>query len=118
MLNAEAGSLYATGANTDVTITLAARAGQRWSIGGLMWSLEGADLGTTPILSVFLIDTTSTNLIWSIDVGDSAPAWTSDKGSVILSEPIKFPHNRAVLFELVAPTGVTGKLNILGAKAF
>ncbi len=119
MLNVEAANLHKADTAEDVTLTLPAISNKRWSIGGLLWSLEGAEVTTTAILSVFLIDTASTNLIWQIDVGDSAPNTTSLPlpGQLILSEPVKFPPSRAVVFELVAATAVVGKLNILGAKA-
>ena len=116
MLNAEAGTYTATGTAADVTVTLAARTNSRWSIGGLLWSLEGAEVTTTAQLNVFLIDTAATNAIWSIDLGDSAPGTTSLQDQLVLSEPIKFPAGRAVIFQLVAATAVVGKLNVLGAK--
>ena len=112
MLNVEAGNLYAANTAADAIITLAARAGQRWSIGGIAWSYEGGALDTDAELNVWLIDTASSNLIWSIDINDDGA------GFFIPAEPVKFPANHAVLFELVSGgTGVVGKINILGAKA-
>ena len=113
MLNAEAGNLYDADTAADALITLAARTGQRWSIGGLAWSYEGGALSTNAGINVFLIDTSSSNLIWSWDINDDGA------GFIIPSEPLKFPHNRAVLFEMISGgTSVVCKLNILGAKAF
>ena len=112
MLNVEAESLYATATAADATITLAALSGQRWSIGGVAWSYEGGALSTDAELNVFLIDTSATNLIWSWDINDDGA------GFVIPAEPLKFPANNAVLFEITSGgTSVVGKINILGAKA-
>ena len=112
MLNVEAGSLYAADTAAQATVTLAAQAGQRWSIGGIAWSYEGGALSTDAELNVWLIDTTTSNLIWSWDINDDGA------GFIIPAEPLKFPANRAVLFELVSGgTSVVGKINILGAKA-
>ena len=112
MLNVEAGSLFATATAADATVTLAARTAQRWSIGGIAWSTEGGALSTDLELNVFLIDTSATNLIWSVDINDDGA------GFIIPAEPLKFPAGHAVLFELTSGgAGVVGKVNILGAKA-
>ena len=112
MLNVEAGNLFATATAAQAVITLAAQTGQRWSIGGIAWSYEGGTLSTDAELNVWLIDTSSSNLIWSIDINDDGA------GFFIPSEPVKFPANHAVLFELVSGgAAVVGKINILGTKA-
>lgn len=112
MLNLEAGSFYNADTAAATKITLAARTGQRWSIGGLAWSYEGGTLSTDAELNVFLIDSSSSNLIWSWDINDDGA------GFVIPAEPIKFPSGQAVLFELESGgVGVVCKLNLLGAKA-
>ncbi len=112
MLNAEKGSLYASDTAADATITLAARPRQRWSIGGLAWSYEGGILSTDAEMNVFVSDTSASNLIWSVDINDDGA------GFIIPAEPLKFPANQAILFELVSGgASVVGKINILGAKA-
>jgi hypothetical protein len=113
MLDMQAGDVnFVTATNAQANLTFAAPAGQRWSIGGVAWSYEGGTLSTDAELNIWAISTTgATNIIFSVDINDDGA------GFIIPSEPIKFPHNTAIIFELVAGgTGVVGKLNILGAK--
>lgn len=112
MLNMEIGSYYGLGTAAAVKITLAAREGQRWSIGGVAWSYEGGTLSTDAELNIWGISTASSNIIFSVDINDDGA------GFIIPAEPFKFASNQAIVFELESGgTGVVGKLNILGAKA-
>ncbi len=102
---------YATGTNAEAQITFSGRTGQAWSISGVAWSSEGGVLSTDFQLDMFIVSTTTTDLIFSMDI-NSAGA-----GFILPSEPVKFPSGQDVIFTLAAGgTGVVGKLNILGYK--
>ena len=111
MLDVNTGLTAISSATNVVTnITLAAPANQRWSIGGVAWSYDGT-VTTTAGLNIWQTDTTATNILFQIDIS------ANGMGSFRPAEPFKFPVDVAIVFELNAGgAGVTGKLNILGAK--
>jgi hypothetical protein len=109
-------------ANKVTTITLTdpgANAGSRWSIGGIAWSYDGmASLDTSAGIDVHVLATdtaaqsvasNSATLVLSIDINDDGA------GFIIPSEPIKFPPNMAVVFNMGDGGGMQ-KITILGAK--
>jgi len=119
MLDMQPGSInYATGTNAEAKVTLAAAPGQRWSVGGVAWSYEGGTLSTNAELVIWAVSTAAStagapdsNIIFSIDINDDGA------GFIIPAEPVKFPHNTAIIFALEAGgANVVGKITILGAK--
>ena len=112
MLDMSVKALYAVSTAADATITLDSPIGQRWSIGGIAWSYEGGTLSTDAELTIWATASgVLSNIIFSIDINDDGA------GFIIPSEPIKFPPNLAIVFDLTSGgVGVVGKLNILGAK--
>ena len=120
MLDMQRGrTLVAVSTAAQAQVTLTAVAGQRWSIGGIAWSYEGGTLSTDAELNIWGGSTAAstaggapdTNLMFTVDVNDDGA------GFIIPAEPIKFPANMTIIFELTSGgTAVVGKINVLGAK--
>jgi len=114
-----AGSTGDTTGSINTTITLSAPAKpNRWSIGGLAWSYDGAALSTAaglnincPATDTAAANDTSGSLVFSLDINDDGA------GFITPAEPIKFPPGRAVVFTLKFAGGdVERKISVLGAK--
>ena len=120
MLDMQRGrTLVAVSTAAQAQVTLTAVAGQRWSIGGIAWSYEGGTLSTDAELNIWGGSTAAStaggapdsNIMFTIDINDDGA------GFIIPSEPIKFPANMTIIFELTSGgTAVVGKINVLGAK--
>jgi len=95
--------------NTAAVVTLAAPtnhpAGRAWMYGGLSWSYDEDPTGGN------LIITNGGTTAFSIDI--TAPG----VGIIIYPVPMRADDQAAVVFTLAAGgVGVTGKLNVLGAR--
>lgn len=114
MLNMRTG-LYGTSTAAEVKISIDSDmydlSGRSVAIAGLVWSYEGGTLSTDAGLKIWVGTTGSSDQVFDLHInGDGA-------GFILPAEPVKFPHGKAVIFELVSGgTGVCGKLNIFGIK--